>query len=231
MTDETPTEPILVPTLGAIPPAATELVQVDALKVESAITFLNQAMRESGLQLAQTVSEYVVQTFFDGDAAKLSLHGRAKANSYAALCDREDLEMGAATLKRLVRIGLQIKAMPPALAQALTPGQHRALLVVSEPEHKVELAKAAVAERWTAERLEEVIAARKPVDGTRRGRVPVPELVKDVQATAKKAGAWATNGTFDAEFRGLSDEDRATVLSAVRQIRDSAELVLSSIAG
>ena len=148
MADETPTEPMPVPTLTdlAVTDVTKALAPQEQAKLDSAVAYLNQVTSETGLRLAMAVSDYVISTFFGGDPAKLSSRNSHKGASYSALCQRDDLEMGRTTLQRLVRIGLQVKAMPPELGSALTPGQHRALLVVAKPEQKVELAKQALAE-------------------------------------------------------------------------------------
>lgn len=72
----------------------------DQTTVDSAVAFLNQAMQESGFNLATVVSDYVVLTFFDGDPAKLGSHDRHRAHTYRALCKHPQLEMGAAAGRR-----------------------------------------------------------------------------------------------------------------------------------
>ena len=222
MNDQTPTEPMPTPAamVAARPPLA--FVPVDQAAVDEAVRFLNQALNESGLRLATVVSDYIVQKFFATDPGQLTQRGRHKPLSYAALCEREDLEMGAATLQRLVRIGLQIKAMPPELGSALTPGQHRALLVVAEPTHKVELAKAALAEHWTAERLEEVIAQEKPAGGKRPGRAAVPEVVKAIAALEKAVEALGSVDVLSQKLVDLGEAEgaaaRARIAAIVKQV-------------
>ena len=206
------------PSAMVVAHAATALAPTDQLLLDGAVAYLNGAMRESGVKLATTVSDYVVLAFFGGDATKLSQRGRAKASGYAALCEREDLEMGAATLQRLVRIGLQVKALPPELGTALTPGQHRALLVVAEPEHKVELAKAALAEHWTAERLEEVIAAEKVEGAKRGGRPAVPAVIKAISALRKAVAAFGPEDAIATAFGGLDAKSRNEAMTELNEL-------------
>lgn len=216
-------EATLVEPMQAAPPlvaagAANALAAAGQAKIDGAVAFLNNALRDSGVQLAVTVSDYVVQTFFGGDPKHLSSHDRTRAVTYGALCARKDLEMGAATLRRLVRIGLQVKELPAELAHELTPGQHRALLVVDSLEHKLELARATVAGQWTAEKLEEVISVerRKPEGEVKAGRPSKARLVKAAAAVTKAALALGAAEAFAVELAALSEADRAAVLLELR---------------
>lgn len=231
MADETPTEPVPVPSHLdlAVAEATHPLAAADQAVLDNAVAYLNQAMCESGVRLAVVVSDYVVATFFGGDPAKLSVRSSHKGASYYALCQRDDLEMGRATLQRLVRIGLQVKQLPPELGSALTPGQHRALLVVEEPAQKVELAKKALAEHWTAEQLEDVVAKAKPVPMKKRGRAAKPEIVKQVLASAAGPLAWAAGTDFANAYAALDEDNRAEVLKALNAMADAVKSVLGAM--
>lgn len=50
---------------------ALTLPQVDKNLLDGAVDFINRSARTSSLQLAKTISEYVVDTFFAGDPARL----------------------------------------------------------------------------------------------------------------------------------------------------------------
>ena len=195
--------------------AEPALAAQEQATLDNAVAYLNQAMCESGVRLAIVVSDYVISTFFGGDPAKLSSRNSHKGASYAALCKREDLEMGRTTLQRLVRIGLQVKAMPPELGSALTPGQHRALLVVPEQEHKVELAKKALAERWTAEQLEDVVAQEARQGAKRHEKAAVPEIVRKVAAVKKAVEALGTVEGFGVALGALTCQDGESVADAL----------------
>jgi hypothetical protein len=101
-------------------------------------------MHKSGLQLAMEVSDFVAATFLGRDPAQLHSKDPHKLASFRALCQHPALQMGAATLNRLVRIGHQVRRLPPELAESLSPGHHRALLAVDNAQHKQHLARHAV---------------------------------------------------------------------------------------
>lgn len=215
MSNGSSTEPVPERTLTAIVVAegAPALAPEQKAMLDAAVDYLNQVTNEQGLQLAISVSDYVVRTFFGGDLAKLSSRNAHKGASYAALCKRKDLAMGPSTLQRLVRIGLQVKAMPPELGQALTPGHHRALLVVPDPGQKVELAQKTLAEHWTADQLEEVVAKEKPVGGNRPGRKALPEVAKKVAALKRAVEALGSVEEFASSLAELGDAERGALMA------------------
>lgn len=205
-------------------PDGAELSPAEVLLVEQAVEFLNRVSSETGLRLAQTVSDYVVTTFCAGDAAVLSSHVPLRSNTIAALSRHPNLQMGANTLRRLVRIGLQVKELPAEVALRLTPPQHRALLGVKDPERKVELARAALADKWTPEQIAAAVAGPVPRDGPRLGRPPKAELVKQVAAVVKGAKGLRPEG-----FAGLGEQEREEVLAGLREVLAVVEGVLGGV--
>lgn len=196
--------------------------------VEQAVEFLNGAARETGLRLAQTVSDYVVATFCDGDAAVLSSHVAFRRNTIAALSRHPRLQMGANTLRRLVRIGLQVRALPPEVALQLGPPQHRALLGVKDPERKVELARAAVAGGWSPQQIVAEIAKGKAEGGPKLGRPPKSGLVKRVAGVVRAVEGLEAEGTA-AAFSALGEQERAEVVAGLRAVLSLVEAVLGGV--
>lgn len=194
-----------------------QLSPADQALVEQAVEFLNDAARETGLALARTVSDYVVATFCAGDAAVLSSHVPFRRNTIAALSRHPNLQMGASTLRRLVRIGLQIKELPADVAMRLGPPQHRALLGVKEAERKVELARAAVAQHWDADQIAAAVAEAAPREGPKLGRPPKAGLVKRVAGVVRVAEALQAEGTA-AAFAALGEQERAEVIAGLREV-------------
>jgi len=164
-------------------PHAVEIV--DAVKVDRAVGFLNSAMRESGIQLAVRVSDYVVSEFFGGDVVQLDSRDRTKAVSYNALCRHPDLQIGEATLRRLARVGIQVRQLPDEVAGRLSQRHHRALLTVDDPRRKEELARAAVVEDWSPDKLAGVIAVDHQTAKPRTGRPAAPHVVKAISAVTR----------------------------------------------
>lgn len=196
---------------------------VDPALLDGAVLWLNRAVQSSGIELAVQVSEYVIDTFFAGDFALLTSHDPNKSASYRALCQREDLHMGAATLHRLVRIGQQVRHLPADVAQALTLRHHRALLTVANQQHRQHLARQALRHEWTSDRLASVIRAEKPLNGKPRGRPAQPAVVKWLAAVRRSSGENQDPREFAVAVGGLTAGEqadlRADLLALQRQIQ------------
>ena len=215
------------------PSAIVQLAPQELALIDAAVVFLNGVVRDSGLQLAVAVSAYVVNALFGGDTSALASPDRTKQHTYRTLCDHPELQMGANTLRRLVRIGLQVHQLPPDLAALLTPAQHRALLVERDIARKGELARQALANHWGGKELAVAIAAAKPQARVRRGRPAVPELVKHVNAMVATARIALAGAEFAAAFAALGAKDRQAVSDGVREVLGTVEVAVrvSAVAG
>jgi len=182
---------------------------IDKNLIDGAVQFLNRATHASAVQLAVTVSEYITDTFFGGDAKLLSSKDPDKTASFRALCDHPQLQMSAATLNRLVRVGLQARQLPADLAENLTQRQHRALLVVQNPQHKQHLARLTVQHGWSAAQLSAEIAAEHPPQKPPVGRKHKAELLKWIGAVRHTTGAARDPAVFAQDFAKLTEMDKA----------------------
>jgi hypothetical protein len=185
--------------MSTLVPLAPAPFAVNPALLDGAVAFINRAARTSGLDLARAVSEYVVATFFGGDFSAVSSKDPHKSESFAALCAREDLQMGAATLHRLVRIGQQARHLPAELAESLSLSHHRLLLTVNDLQHKQKLARLAVRQAWTVEQLQSCIAAEKPAAPIPLGRPAKPAPLKWLGAVNKAVGQGQDTAAWTAE--------------------------------
>jgi hypothetical protein len=206
-------------------------LRVDPALLDGAVLFLNRAIHVSGLELAMTVSAYVTETFFGGDAAALSRKDPQKTASFRALCERDDLQMGASTLHRLVRIGLQARHLPTDLAERLTLGHHRALLPVENTAHKQHLARLAVQHAWSADKLRATIAAEQPLPGKHPGRPKKPEVLKWLVAVRREVTVQQDVGTFAAEFAALPADEQLAARAEMQAMRQRLDDLLVAVAG
>ncbi len=159
--------------------SATEVDPV----VEEAVRYINEKTIFSGLELARDIGDYILRHFFEGDFEKFTNPSRSKALSFRALLERQDLLLGAATLYVFVRISHHLKSLPDDVVSQLTLAQHRALLPLSDPESKVTLARQAIVQGWSSVVLREKV--RKLLPRSRKGRKPLPPLVKKVRQVAR----------------------------------------------
>jgi hypothetical protein len=195
-------------------PASLDLSDADVAKVDAAVRWLNQQALASGLELAAEVKRYVLEAFFDGDYDRFIDPSRNKSLSFAALCRREDLELPAATLYRLIRIARQVEELPGDLGPRLTVRQHRALLPVTDPVQKVELARRAVDGDLTADKLEDAVRAVQPTNKT--GRPPLPVLVKQNRQIQRLLGVLNEAGDEKQLVAGLKRTDLEELAESLR---------------
>ena len=188
-----------------------------------AVAWLNQAVRNSGVQLAVQVSDYVLSTFFGGDFEAFLDPSRLKSQSFRALCRRDDLELGETTLFRLVRVGHQVGRLPNDVAEALSLSHHRTLLLVTDGRHRNALARQAAQEGWSVEKLAEAVKQKQPPDPNRRGRKPLPPGLKQFAAVARGAETGLDVARFSGEFAGLAPEKQAVVRAEVLALRERVE--------
>jgi hypothetical protein len=209
--------------------AVPEPPVIDPALLDSALRFLQRAVHTSGLQLATQVSAYVIDTFFGGDPAGISSKNPHKTASFAALCAHPDLPMGQATLYGLVRIGQQVRHLPPDLAEHLSLSHHRALLTVDNAAHKQHVARLAVQHAWSVAELRSVLAAEKPNEGKPRGRPALSPVVKWHSAVQRAVGSAVRPVEFAKDFSTLSAEEQARMraeLAGLRKLLQSLELAI-----
>jgi hypothetical protein len=218
-------EPAMSTELLADPPPAA----IDPVLLDGAVRYLQRAVHTSGLQLATQVSAYVIDTFFGGDPAGLSSKDPHKTASFAALCAHPDLPMGQATLYGLVRIGLQVRHLPPDLAENLSLSHHRALLTVDNAAHKQHVARLAVEHAWSVAQLRATLAAENPTSGKPRGRRALAPVVKWQAAVQRAVGSTVRPTDFAKQFSKLPAQEQArmrTELVGLRKLLQSLELAI-----
>jgi hypothetical protein len=191
----------------------------DGQRLDAAVQWLNRATLASGVELSVQVSGYIIDTFFGGDFAAFTSKDPHKTATFVALCQREDLTLGASTLYRLVRIGQQVNALPRDIADSLTMRHHRALLSVDNGQHRQHLARQAVAHGWTAQALQARISAERPADGKKLGRPAQAPAVRWAHALGKATQAAAATDEFAASFAALSPAVQDGVRQAVATAR------------
>lgn len=205
---------------------ANQLAPQQLALVDAAVAHLNGILRDNGLQLALAVSDYVVNTLFGGDSTAVTSHDPTKLVTYRTLCDHPQLQMGANTLRRLVRIGLQVHALPQDVAMQLSPAQHRALLVVGDVAEKGQLARQAIENHWDADALAAAIKAGRSPQKHPRGRAAAPELVKEVNAVVKAVRQLPSAADFLAAYGQLANADKQAAYDGLFEVRAVVEGLL-----
>lgn len=153
--------------------------EVDRSLVEAAVQEVNRLYVQKGLETARVVGEYLLTTFFGGDADAFEAREGAHA-SFRALADHEDLRVSHSFLWYAVRLLPQLRMLPEPVAQALPLSHHRLLLHVKDDKTKQKLAERAVQKGLGKRELEDEIRKlrSKEREGAARGRKPLPTFVR-----------------------------------------------------
>ncbi len=104
------------------------------------------------------MGRYVLDTFFDGDVEAFE-RGHRSHPAFSRIADHPRLLVGAQRLYRATRVAAQVAQLPHEVARSLSYSHHLALLGVRDPELKLVLARQAVEERYTRDRLAQVAAS------------------------------------------------------------------------
>ena len=195
-------------------------VAVQASLVDQAVKDINRMYITKGLETARAIGEYVLRTFFAGSADYFRRRG-ARHVSFRKLAERDDLHVSHVFLWQCVTLLDQLKALPGEVANALPFSHHKLLLPVRDEKAKVALARKVVRENLTKRQLAvEVRHLRKPGSngGTRRGRPPVPPIMR-VLSLLGRVAAEAAPHVAKADLDHLDgDRMRALVHEAEKHI-------------
>jgi hypothetical protein len=202
------------PGAEALPGAAA----LDRRLVDQAVHDLNRIHAAKGLETAREMGEYIVSTFFGGDAGAFDAHGRGHI-SFGALAQRDDLQVSKSAIWYAVKLLPQLRQLPPTVAQALPMSHHRLLLHVDDPKAKAKLAEKAVKKGLSKRQLEGEIEKLKKRDpgAPPRGRRPLPGFVKAFNRLKKVAEAAELTEVDDAALRSFGLDNARRYLDEVEQ--------------
>jgi len=163
--------------------------EVDPGLLDGAVERINEIYVRKGMETVLGVGRYVLDTFFDGDAANFRDHAKGHA-TFRQLAEREgDLHMSHVWIWRAVSIVDQLQALPEGADTQLPYTHHTLLLPVKSEKKKAKLAQKAMDEGLSKRDLEaEVRKVRTKEKGaSKAGRPPLPRFVKTVHKIEKLA--------------------------------------------
>lgn len=183
---------------------------------------LRLVYRMAAIDAALQVGKLVMDRIFDGDGELWRSHG-AKDVSLRKLAARPDLPMSPAVLYRSVAMyDLSLRFGGLRKLKHLGPSHLRAVLGL-ESGRQVALLRRADDERWTVERLQDEVKRLRSGDGDRRGRRPLPELVKTVGHLTRIVELRAGVLEEASYLEGLDDDTVAVLAQRVDAMRARIE--------
>ncbi len=167
-----PTPDDRAPRALAVAPEGKEQENLD---LDDVVRHINQLYAAGSLMTALKIGEFIIDTFFEGDAQGFELR-RERRGAFTELKNRTDLHTSFASLYFSVRVYSQWKAIPGGFGRALSFTHHKALLPLRDVEVKVALAEQAEAERWTVKTLKAKVQKASSAARGNRGRRRTPLL-------------------------------------------------------
>jgi hypothetical protein len=210
---------------------------VDDDAVDAAVKEINKAYITGNLATARMIGGIIVERFFGGDLQ--SFHaGHRKNLTYRQLAKHPNLAPSTSSLWYSVAVYEHFRELDEAVAGALSLAHHR-LLAHVEADTRTALATRVIAEGLTVADLKISIRQAAPApapDQKKRGRPPIPAVVKGLSQATKALVALGQDVLGDAELSGLDASQHAQALVDAQQIADQAlafvaRLTARSVAG
>lgn len=152
-------------------------------RLEGLVEELNGILRSGSVDLHLKLGRLIIERLFDGDASSWRARGTRDASfrRLAAHAGR-DLALSASTLYRCVALCELADRIGAGVWRRVGVSHLRAVLGLPDQQQR-QLLHAAEVERWTVERL--AGEATKARAAQRRGRPPLPPVVKTVHKLAR----------------------------------------------
>ena len=190
---------------AGLPMGAPGAREVDPELLDAAVSQLNAIYVQRGLQTARELVAVLVETFWNGSLER-ALTGTDRHATFQALRGRGDLQVGYATLVRMLRVvallhRLQLGEQDEE--EGLSFSHLAELLRLKDRDREQELAEQAVAEKWSVRDLRAAVQAAN-------GEVVVPKGPLRTLHTGLKRSTRVVQQAID-DARALLDdpEERA----------------------
>jgi len=165
---------------------------LDEKLVEQAVTFIRKTLAETLYKGATTVGDYVLESFFDNDPARVRSKNPQKNASFRSLaekCGTADLPISKSWLHNAVGVAVMRRLLPEGSTafKQLPPSHQATLLPLREPAKVEKLATRAVDKKLSMRDLREIVDGEvaKAKEGETRGRRPTPVILKTLNRSLK----------------------------------------------
>lgn len=212
--------------------------QIDHAKVDQALAFLASrkgVLRESTLELALEVGDYLFDEFFYGRPSAYADRG-SRSPSFRSLLAHPDVDvLGVSpnTLRNYIRVAIQARHyLPPELARepSLGLGQRIALLPTRKPADVRRIAERAAREELSFREVQELVKVANATDAKGAGRAPTPEAFKAVLAVREAVRRLAVTDLSEVSWEDLGSVE-SVLESATMELADESRRVADEVAG
>jgi hypothetical protein len=213
------------------PEESEQFESFEAKLIENAVAHIRSILMETVHRGAAEVGNYVLKTFFDGDADSVASRAPGKCASFRRLverCGSHELPIAKSWLHNSVRIAILLRALPEHAAfKRLAPSHQAELLALGEVKAIEHQAQRALEDNLSVRELRHIVRSERrgssaPLSHSVRGRSPIVKAMQAIVANVKRERGHFTLGRIDA----LSDEDAASALQAAHEaLANLAELV------
>lgn len=150
-------------------------------RIDRFVELLRRVTQQSALDLALTVGSLVIDQFYEGRPESWRLRGR-KDCSFRKLAARSDLPFSAAALYRSVAVYELWTRLPRVATWKHIGLSHLRTVLPLPPTDQEALLSLAESKGLSVRQLERKVSAMRAEGFERRGRPPLPRLVKNVRA-------------------------------------------------
>lgn len=170
---------LTVPDVELLPASVADEV------LNQVVAKINGITRQATLEHALAVGQVIIEDLYGGDREAWRSRG-TKDTSFRKLAEREDLDMGRATLQRSVAAYVLVQDLGIDVSTWRHLGLSHVRAVLGLPEDKQrKLLTSAEEKGWTVHQIEAKVSKLREKDSDGRGRPPLPAFVKGISRIRK----------------------------------------------
>ena len=208
-------------------PVSRAVAHAERPMVDAAVAHIRGVWTQGLLATVVAVGDYLIEHFYDGSLELARSRSPSKASAFAQLLGRvNELPIGVHQLRQAIRVSVQYRELPAAIADRLSASHHGALLLVEDARVRGELAAQVVQGDLSVRELERMVRKLKPRHpGGRPAAAPPLRWARALVRAVNPEGIEALAG---APLRRLSPADLDSLEASARLARKAIDRVLEA---
>ena len=196
--------------------------------VEETVTWIRAKVAQTIFQGASDIGDYVLEKFFGNDPERVRSRSPKKSRSFRSLldhCATGALPLRKSALHAAVSVAMMRRLLPSGATafRQLSPSHQVTLLPLHDLDKVENVARQAVSTSLSVRELRRMVkeeVAKIPIRGKRRGRRPIPIVLKTLNRSLREFTVGAGKRSFTkAQFDKLSEGETRRALSAAEELR------------